>query len=152
MDDARMSTSDGENHLLSFGEFCAMHLMAWCNELWPDPETLPEAKTVYAPLKDLAKIPPIWALHLGLLGDYPSKISSNDIKNPLGEGAKPLPFDLSNANKVLNYFVAKDSKPAGGYDRLDVYTKDVRITKDFMAGARRGGGGARPPPPPTYLT
>ena len=24
MYDARMSTSDGENHLLSFGEFCAM--------------------------------------------------------------------------------------------------------------------------------
>ena len=39
MDEARLTTTDGGNHLLSFGEFCAMHLMVWSNVLWP--ATLP---------------------------------------------------------------------------------------------------------------
>src|SRR5690606_9678583 len=34
-EDARMTTVDGESHLLSLGEFCAMHLLAWHNALWP---------------------------------------------------------------------------------------------------------------------
>lgn len=29
------STSAGANHLMRFGEFAAMHLLAWCPNLWP---------------------------------------------------------------------------------------------------------------------
>lgn len=31
-----MTTTDGASHLLSFGEFCAMYLFVWNNEVWPD--------------------------------------------------------------------------------------------------------------------
>jgi hypothetical protein len=32
---AKFSTEDGENHLLSFGEFAAAYLMGWSNAVWP---------------------------------------------------------------------------------------------------------------------
>jgi hypothetical protein len=46
--DAQMTSSDGESHLLSFGEFAAMHLMVWSNTCWdaarwPDNTTIAEA-------------------------------------------------------------------------------------------------------------
>ena len=37
--EARLTTEDGGSHLLSFGEFCAMYLLAWGEAIWP--ETLP---------------------------------------------------------------------------------------------------------------
>ncbi|GAA0923677.1 hypothetical protein GCM10009558_035710 [Virgisporangium aurantiacum] len=37
--DAQLTTGDGASHLLSFGEFCAMYLLAWGEAIWPD--TLP---------------------------------------------------------------------------------------------------------------
>lgn len=35
--EAQMTTTDGESHLFSFGEFAAMYLMVWCNSCWPLP-------------------------------------------------------------------------------------------------------------------
>lgn len=34
--DAGMTTMDGHSHLMSFGEFCAMYLYVWSNEVWED--------------------------------------------------------------------------------------------------------------------
>ena len=31
-----MTTTDGASHLMSFGEFCAMYLFVWNNEVWPE--------------------------------------------------------------------------------------------------------------------
>ena len=53
---AQMTTTDGESHLFSFGEFAAMYLMVWCNSCWPLPpnawpkilDVLPQTNT--APL------------------------------------------------------------------------------------------------------
>src|SRR5664279_1314488 len=56
--DARFSTDDGQNHCLAFGEFCASHLLAWSNELWPEP--LPGVTEVFPAPAD--PMPPIWAL------------------------------------------------------------------------------------------
>ncbi|MEQ9335598.1 MAG: hypothetical protein RJQ03_00230, partial [Miltoncostaeaceae bacterium] len=39
-DDARLSTDDGDSHLLSFGEFCAMYLATLAPTIWP--ASLPE--------------------------------------------------------------------------------------------------------------
>jgi hypothetical protein len=38
---AQMTTSDGESHLFSFGEFAAMYCMVWSNSCWPLPEKWP---------------------------------------------------------------------------------------------------------------
>ena len=32
--DARFSTTDGHNHMLGFGEFAALHLLAWSTRVW----------------------------------------------------------------------------------------------------------------------
>lgn len=33
---AQLSSTDAGSHLISFGEFCAAHLFAWSNAVWPD--------------------------------------------------------------------------------------------------------------------
>src|SRR5204863_445700 len=35
VENAKFSTDEGANHLLSFGEFAATYLMFWNNEVWP---------------------------------------------------------------------------------------------------------------------
>jgi hypothetical protein len=59
--EARFTSADGANHLISFAEFCVMYLFVWSNELWPD--TLP---TLTQMLEFPAAPLPIWALHTGL--------------------------------------------------------------------------------------
>src|SRR4051794_24207429 len=44
-DEAHLSTTDGHNHLLSFGEFAAHHLLAWSTPVW---RPLAELGDVYA--------------------------------------------------------------------------------------------------------
>ena len=34
-DEVRVTSSTADNHLLSFGEYCMMHLYAWSNAVWP---------------------------------------------------------------------------------------------------------------------
>jgi len=46
---AQMTTTDGESHLYSFGEFAALYLTVWSNACWPLPADWPKAKDVYAP-------------------------------------------------------------------------------------------------------
>jgi len=36
VNEAGMTSTDAESHLLSFGEFCAMYLFVWNNDVWPD--------------------------------------------------------------------------------------------------------------------
>ena len=36
LDEGRMTSHDGESHLFSLGEFCAMYLFAWSNACWPN--------------------------------------------------------------------------------------------------------------------
>ena len=74
-EDAGMSTDDGESHLMSLGEFCAMHLLVWNNALWG--KELPTFEELFwrGPLPPsqfdeviagLELPPPIWELHTGL--------------------------------------------------------------------------------------
>jgi hypothetical protein len=139
MHDARMSTSDGANHLLGFGEFCAMHLFVWCNEYWPD--ALPDNDAIFP--VPAALPPPIWALHLGLLGPGPPKALKEDVRDPSRKPdekksliLRDLPFTLDNAKTVLDAFKKRikseddDSKAKGG-------KTEIEVTQDFLAGLPR---------------
>ena len=74
-DDARLTTVDGESHLLSFGEYLAMHLLSYSNVLWPAAlptygelfwtETLADLEGDEI-LAGLALPPDIWRIHTGL--------------------------------------------------------------------------------------
>ena len=55
---AQMTTTDGESHLYSFGEFAALYLMVWSNACWPLPAEWPKAKDVYAPPGPPGKVTP----------------------------------------------------------------------------------------------
>ena len=76
--EAKFTSADGENHLLSFAEFCLMYLFVWSNELWPDRlPTLPE----------MLSFPPgfpsaIWKLHTGL-GDSMTPVSLKSFRDEL---------------------------------------------------------------------
>ncbi|MGZ4525401.1 MAG: hypothetical protein ACXVX7_02885 [Mycobacterium sp.] len=137
MCEARMTTSDGKNHLLSFGEFCVMYLMVWCNELWPSPDQLPDAPTAYQ--QNPTNLPEIWALHLGLMGSFTDKQPSPDIHCPITSDGKasPLPCTQANAKKVMQFFTTNKPEPSRKvkeiYDTFDSYIDDVKYTKDFFA-------------------
>ena len=55
---AQMTTTDGESHLYSFGEFAALYLTVWSNACWPLPTEWPKAKDVYAPAGPQGKVTP----------------------------------------------------------------------------------------------
>jgi hypothetical protein len=64
--EARYTTVDPESHLMSLAEFCAMYLLAWCNEGWPTKDGQP----VLPPLTEQYTLPTspaqrsrIWELH-----------------------------------------------------------------------------------------
>lgn len=44
-DNAKFTSVAAQNHLISFGEYCAMYLMAWNNSVWPD-EALSMTETI----------------------------------------------------------------------------------------------------------
>ena len=60
--DARLTSQDGDSHLLSFAEFCTMYLFCWSNEIWPDTMPTLDQITAIPP----SPIPAIWRLHTGL--------------------------------------------------------------------------------------
>jgi hypothetical protein len=104
-EDAAMTTGDGESHLLSLGEFCAMHLLVWNNALWG--RNLPTFEEVFwrEPLRPsefdeveagLALPPPIWALHTGLY-----EKSRFGLKERCEETEELQTFTALNVSRVL---------------------------------------------------
>lgn len=75
--EAQFTSADGENHLLSFAEFCLMYLFAWSNELWPD--TLPALAEMLAFPQDP---PAVWKLHTGL-GAGMNEATLKELRNKL---------------------------------------------------------------------
>jgi hypothetical protein len=55
---AQMTTTDGESHLYSFGEFAALYLAVWSNACWPLPANWPTAKDVYGTPAPQGKLTP----------------------------------------------------------------------------------------------
>ncbi len=58
-------TAGAENHLLSFGEYCAMYLAVWSNAVW---ELKADGKPALASVADVYSVPPtplpqLWELH-----------------------------------------------------------------------------------------
>jgi len=50
LDEARMTSVDGESHLLAFGEFCATYLSVWSNACWPQASEFPPKDRFIPPL------------------------------------------------------------------------------------------------------
>jgi hypothetical protein len=55
--EAGMTTSAGSSHVLSFGEFCAMYLFYWSNELWGNQLATLPPRSDYNPDKDGNDLP-----------------------------------------------------------------------------------------------
>ena len=58
-------TTGAENHLLSFGEYCAMYLAVWSNAIW---ELKADGKPALATIEEVYAVPPtplpqLWELH-----------------------------------------------------------------------------------------
>jgi hypothetical protein len=47
LNEAKMTSSDGHSHLISFAEFCSMYLFVWSNAIWP--EKFPEVNDFLTP-------------------------------------------------------------------------------------------------------
>ncbi len=53
--EARFSTTDTAHHLISFGEFAALHLFSWCNELW-DLDELKDFDDIFTEFADQREV------------------------------------------------------------------------------------------------
>jgi hypothetical protein len=136
MDDARLTTADGQSHLLSLGEFCAMHLLAWSNTLWPAAlpsyadvfwgETLP-ALEFDEVLAGLSLPPDIWRLHTGLEFDTRHGLRHRYPK------AEATQFQARHVGRLLSA-VAQDDVAAQAYQRQ---TDIVRKFRDGLPQVRR---------------
>jgi hypothetical protein len=103
--DARLSTIEGESHVLSLAEYCALYVLGWSNVLWPQKlpsfedlfwkETLPDAQFPGVVAGD-ALPPPIWQLHLGLF-----KGSKDGLKDEFHATEKLETFTAEAAGEVL---------------------------------------------------
>lgn len=137
MDDAKLTTVDGDSHLLSLGEYLAMHLLSWSNTLWP--VTLPAYQDLFwretLPPLDLAdvlagrKLPPeIWKLHTGLGAE-----TRHGLKQRYRETEDLDSFDAAHVGRLLT-LVAQDKKAEHAYAEQ---MKVVTAFRDVLPQARR---------------
>ena len=56
VNEAGMSTTDGDSHLMAFGEFCAMYLYVWSNVCWEDRLSSPAERASLPPDDSLSKV------------------------------------------------------------------------------------------------
>ena len=77
-DHAKLTSTAAASHLLSFGEYCAMYLMAWSNALWPD--HLADKSTVFP--------------------DNPPKPPHEEFLDPVGTGEDDYDAELSGVREV----------------------------------------------------
>ncbi len=138
-EEARMTTVDGESHLLSLGEFCAMHLLVWNNALWPkklptyeqlfwqDPLPMSEFDEVHAGL-DLP--PPIWQLHTGLY-----QASRYGLNKAFPETKSLADFKPQNVAKVLNS-IAQSEKLKEAYGKA-TDKGELKAFRDSLPRVRR---------------
>jgi hypothetical protein len=139
MEDAKLTTVDGANHLLSLGEFVGMHLLCWSNALWP--AAMPTYADVYwgetlTPLSDFDEVlagialpPDLWRLHTGLGFDTEHGIRHRYADAPdLASG-----FEAINVGRLLTR-ITEDAAAARGYAKE---TEVVRAFRDGLPEARR---------------
>ena len=88
-----MTTTDGESHLYSFGEFAALYLTVWSNACWPLPTEWPKAKDVYAPPGLPGKVTPAPEYEFPLKWDA---LTADDVDEKDGEKYKDC-ADLKDA-------------------------------------------------------
>jgi hypothetical protein len=127
--DARFTTSDGDSHLLSLGEFCAMHLLCWSNVLWG--EDLPSFDELFwrgplppvpfdEVLAGLELPPPIWQLHTGLY-----EKSTLGLKSRCEETRDLQTFTALNVSRVLQCAI-DPTKSEKAKDLRDAYERHVK--------------------------
>jgi hypothetical protein len=141
-EDAAMSTDDGESHLLSLGEFCAMHLLVWNNALWG--EHLPKFDDLFwrVPLPPsqfdeveagLALPPPIWELHTGLY-----EKSRFGLKDRCEDTEDLQTFTALNVSRVLKCVAqSESSKKSFDEQTEDKPPSELKTFRDLLPKVRR---------------
>ena len=136
-DDAKLTTGDGESHLLSFGEYLAMHLLSYSNVLWP--AALPTYAELFWSetlagfevdelLAGLALPPEIWRVHTGLGFATKHGVASEQVQKQPN-----LDFDAIDVGAQLTR-IAGDTEKAKKYaNQLEVVT----AFRDSLPEARR---------------
>jgi hypothetical protein len=83
---AAFSTTQGNSHLVSFGEFAAMYMLNWSNELWPVPDGQPMADCLRPFSEIAAEVPRTgdwWEAYF-----HDSQATDHNSASPLAEKLK----------------------------------------------------------------
>jgi hypothetical protein len=137
MEDAKLTTEDGESHLLSFGEYLAMYLFVFSNTLWP--VTLPTYKDLFwretLPLSEFDEVlagielpPDLWKIHTGLGFD-----TERGLKHRYADTRNLEGFQAIHVGRVLTR-IAQDTKAETAFvDQMKV----LQAFRDALPQARR---------------
>jgi hypothetical protein len=128
MEDAKLTTVDGERHLLSLGEFLAMHLFVFANTLWP--VKLPTYQDLFwgetLPLSEFDEVlagielpPDLWRVHTGLGFE-----TEHGLKHRYKETEDLEGFQAIHVGRVLTK-VAQDKKAEAAY------AKEMKVIEAF---------------------
>ena len=128
MEDAKLTTVDGESHLLSLGEFLAMHLFVFANTLWP--VKLPTYQDLFwgetLPLSEFDEVlagielpPDLWRVHTGLGFE-----TEHGLKHRYKETEDLEGFQAIHVGRVLTK-VAQDKKAEAAY------AKEMKVIEAF---------------------
>lgn len=147
MEDARMTTVDGESHLLSLGEFCAMHILCWSNTLWP--KKLPSYEALFwdEPLATVARdeilagiaLPPaIWQLHTGLYEDSLFGLKHIEaVQEACDDVGAMQTFSVINCGRLLSC-IASSAKLKEKYEKqTDKQPGELKSFRDLLPKVRR---------------
>lgn len=147
MEDARMTTVDGESHLLTLGEFCAMHVLSWSNTLWP--KKLPSFEDLYwdEPLKTVARDeilagielpPPIWHLHTGLYEGSKFGLKHNEkVLDDCEDVEEMQTFSAINCARVLNCFASNADLKKSYEEQTEKEPGELKTFRDLLPKVRR---------------
>ncbi|MEQ1531143.1 MAG: hypothetical protein ABL925_17645, partial [Methylococcales bacterium] len=79
--EARLTTTDVAQHLISFGEFAAMYLFNWCNELW-DLNQLKDFDDMFTNFADQMEVDGVDIKEVQLPGNWQSIFKKRDFAVP----------------------------------------------------------------------
>ena len=87
VNEAGMSTTDGESHLMALGEFCAMYLYVWSNVCWEDRLSNPPERTSLPPDDSLSRVPSL------ILRKYLTTNAAGEDLTQNPDGLFPEPYE-----------------------------------------------------------
>jgi hypothetical protein len=125
VNEARLTTIEGNSHALSLAEYCGCYLLAWSNTLWP--QEYPAAETFTSPLPPVDGRPANVTMPDGFENEFPKKYAEwvKEL-NRLRDG---LPFVRRAMANIATYMIMDDHDVTDDWNLTELWRNRVYSTE-----------------------